>query len=76
VEGIHGLPELRFARGMVEQQPEAGRIVGGGAQQPADAFLGEFLGAGGGDEPPAGVVEDGLVQVGLGVEVPGRGWRG
>jgi hypothetical protein len=69
-ELVHGLAELGFAGGVVEQQPEPGRIGGGGLQQPGDAGLGELIAAGGGDQPAAGAVQDGLVQVGLGVEVP------
>ena len=60
---------LGFAGGVVEQQPEPGRVGGRGREESADALLGELVGAGGGDEPAARVVEDRLVKVGLGVEV-------
>jgi hypothetical protein len=68
-----GLPlELRLPGGMQKQQPEPGWFGRGGGEQPVDAGLGEFadLLAEVGGQQGLHPVQDRLVQVGLGLEVP------
>jgi hypothetical protein len=45
VEPVHLLAELRLSGGVVEQQPEPVRVLGGRAEQGVDAGVGVVAGA-------------------------------